>query len=70
VLIVARDAADPIGFGSRVRACRHGSGSQVSAVVCYDNPYDNVVPMAHHFFSRCLEEGEQSPAPASIPAVP
>lgn len=29
----------------------------VSAVVCYDNPYDNVVPMAHHFFSRCLEEG-------------
>ena len=31
--------------------------SQVSAVVCYDNPYDNVVPMAHHFFSRCLEEG-------------
>ena len=28
---------------------------KVSAVVTYDNPYDNVVPMAHHFFSRCLE---------------
>ena len=28
---------------------------QVSAVVVYDNPYDNVEKMAHHFFSRCLE---------------
>ena len=27
----------------------------VSAVVVYDNPYDNVKPMAHHFFQRCLE---------------
>jgi isocitrate dehydrogenase len=27
----------------------------VSAVVVYDNPYDNVHQMAHHFFSRCLE---------------
>jgi len=26
-----------------------------NAVVTYHNPYDNVVPMAHHFFSRCLE---------------
>lgn len=26
-----------------------------SAIVTYDNPYDNVYPMAHHFFSRCLE---------------
>jgi len=29
----------------------------ISAVVVYDNPYDNVEKMAHHFFSRCLEEG-------------
>jgi len=28
---------------------------KTSAVVVYDNPYDNVEPMAHHFFSRCLE---------------
>ena len=28
---------------------------KVSAVVVYDNPYDNVVPMAHHFFKRCLD---------------
>lgn len=28
---------------------------EVSAVVLYDNPYDNVHLMAHHFFSRCLE---------------
>jgi isocitrate dehydrogenase len=26
-----------------------------NAVVTYHNPYDNVTPMAHHFFSRCLE---------------
>jgi len=30
-------------------------GDDVSAVVVYDNPYDNVHKMAHHFFSRCLE---------------
>jgi isocitrate dehydrogenase len=28
---------------------------KVSAIVVYDNPYDNVHQMAHHFFSRCLE---------------
>jgi isocitrate dehydrogenase len=28
---------------------------KVSAIVVYDNPYDNVHEMAHHFFSRCLE---------------
>jgi hypothetical protein len=28
---------------------------QCNAAVFYHNPYDNVVPMAHHFFSRCLE---------------
>lgn len=28
---------------------------ECSAVVVYDNPYDNVHQMAHHFFSRCLE---------------
>ena len=28
---------------------------KTSAVVVYDNPYDNVEKMAHHFFSRCLE---------------
>jgi isocitrate dehydrogenase len=28
---------------------------KVSAIVVYDNPYDNVHMMAHHFFSRCLE---------------
>ena len=28
---------------------------KVSAIVVYDNPYDNVDQMAHHFFSRCLE---------------
>jgi len=28
---------------------------ECNAVVSYHNPYDNVVPMAHHFFSRCLE---------------
>jgi len=27
----------------------------VNAAVVYHNPYDNVVPMAHHFFRRCLE---------------
>lgn len=26
-----------------------------NAIVTYHNPYDNVIPMAHHFFSRCLE---------------
>ncbi len=29
----------------------------VSAVVVYDNPYDNVHQMAHHFFGRCLAAG-------------
>ncbi len=29
---------------------------KVSAAVVYDNPYDNVTAMAHHFFSRCLDE--------------
>jgi len=28
---------------------------ECNAVVSYHNPYDNVTPMAHHFFSRCLE---------------
>lgn len=28
---------------------------KVSAIVVYDNPYDNVEQMAHHFFSRCLK---------------
>ncbi|MCP6768784.1 hypothetical protein NL529_28475, partial [Klebsiella pneumoniae] len=28
-----------------------------SAVVVYDNPYDNIRPMAHHFLGRCLEAG-------------
>jgi hypothetical protein len=28
---------------------------QCNAAVFYHNPYDNVAPMAHHFFSRCLE---------------
>ena len=28
---------------------------KTSAIVVYDNPYDNVDKMAHHFFSRCLE---------------
>lgn len=27
----------------------------ISAIVLYDNPYDNIHQMAHHFFSRCLE---------------
>ena len=27
-----------------------------NAVVVYTNPYDNVVDVAHHFFSRCLQE--------------
>ena len=26
-----------------------------NAAVTYTNPYDNVTPLAHHFFSRCLE---------------
>jgi isocitrate dehydrogenase len=26
-----------------------------SALVVYDNPYDNVTAMGHHFFGRCLE---------------
>jgi len=29
----------------------------ISALVIYDNPYDNLEKMAHHFFSRCLESG-------------
>jgi isocitrate dehydrogenase len=29
------------------------SSTALSAV--FQNPYDNVVPMAHHFFKRCLE---------------
>eukprot|EP00668_Euglena_longa_P046265 GGOE01061949.1.p1 GENE.GGOE01061949.1~~GGOE01061949.1.p1 ORF type:complete len:512 (-),score=116.99 GGOE01061949.1:155-1552(-) len=28
---------------------------EANAVVTYDNPLDNVVDMAHHFFKRCLE---------------
>jgi len=28
-----------------------------NAVVTYDNPLDNVIDLAHHFFSRCLEAG-------------
>ena len=28
-----------------------------NAVVMYHNPFDDVVPLAHHFFSRCLEAG-------------
>ncbi|CAK9054151.1 Isocitrate dehydrogenase (NAD(+)) [Durusdinium trenchii] len=28
---------------------------EASAVVTYDNPLDNVVDLAHHFFSRCLK---------------
>jgi isocitrate dehydrogenase len=28
---------------------------RVNAIVTYDNPYDNVEQMAHHFFQRCLD---------------
>jgi isocitrate dehydrogenase len=28
-----------------------------NVVVCYSNPYDNVVELAHLFFSRCLDAG-------------
>jgi isocitrate dehydrogenase len=28
-----------------------------NVVVCYSNPYDNVVELAHLFFARCLEAG-------------
>jgi len=28
-----------------------------SAIVIYDNPYDNIQHMARHFFGRCLEKG-------------
>jgi isocitrate dehydrogenase len=28
---------------------------QINAIVLYDNPYDNVKAMGHHFFQRCLE---------------
>lgn len=28
---------------------------RINAIVIYDNPYDNVEQMAHHFFKRCLE---------------
>lgn len=31
------------------------SFSHPLVVVTYDNPLDNVVDLAHHFFSRCLE---------------
>jgi isocitrate dehydrogenase len=44
------------GSQSSVIDCRELT-DDVSAIVVYDNPYDNVHQMAHHFFGRCLEAG-------------
>jgi len=43
------DGGEPIVVDDRTLT------DQSNAVVTYHNPYDNVTPMAHHFFSRCLE---------------
>lgn len=42
-------ASTPVQIDERVLVDKE------SALVIYDNPYDSVTPMAHHFFSRCLE---------------
>jgi len=51
------------------RRLRIGSRSalQANAVVSYDNPLDNVVDMAHHFFKRCLASGDGRPPPLRTP---
>ena len=43
------DGSTPIIVDHRVLS------DDCSALVLYSNPLDNVVQMAHHFFSRCLE---------------
>jgi isocitrate dehydrogenase len=43
------DGSAPIQIDSRVLTDKE------SALVIYDNPYDSITPMAHHFFARCLE---------------
>jgi len=45
------DGSTPIIVDHRVLS------DDCSALVLYSNPLDNVVQMAHHFFSRCLEAG-------------
>jgi len=44
-----KDGGAPVAVDHRVLS------DDCNAVVFYHNPYDNVTPMAHHFFGRCLE---------------
>lgn len=46
---------EDMGTNSTLKIDERVLTDRVSAVVVYDNPYDNVHQMAHHFFSRCLE---------------
>ena len=43
--------------GEQVIVDERNLTDNMSAVVTYDNPLDNVVDLAHHFFSRCLAMG-------------
>eukprot|EP00039_Didymoeca_costata_P019399 m.337389 g.337389 ORF g.337389 m.337389 type:complete len:476 (-) comp18115_c0_seq1:108-1535(-) len=43
--------------GTPVKIYEEDVVDKESAIVSYHNPLDNVYDMAHHFFSRCLDEG-------------
>jgi len=45
----------PKDGGESVLIDRRKLSGDFNAVVTYDNPLDNVVDLAHHFFSRCLK---------------
>ena len=47
----------PTAGGAPVKVDDRTLTDAESAVVVYDNPYDNIRPMAHHFLGRCLEAG-------------
>ena len=45
----------PADGGAPVVVDKRTLTDDASVVVTYDNPLDNVVDLAHHFFSRCLQ---------------
>ncbi|NDF11463.1 MAG: hypothetical protein EB060_01425 [Proteobacteria bacterium] len=47
----------PADGGAEVTVDERALDDKVNAAVTYHNPYDNVEPLAHHFFSRTLEAG-------------
>ena len=50
-----RTVFTPEGEGEALTVDERELVDDTNAVVTYHNPLDNVVPLAHHFFKRCLK---------------